>query len=118
MQWQRDEDTWLTTYLCHLFLVLYADDIVVLATTCQQLTRMIAQIQRCLELIGLRLSAMKSQVLVGPYVPDANVFMSGQVVRCAHSFVYLGILMGFTTTCTDVALHRITKAVAAFHGYY
>ena len=31
MQWPRDEDTWLTTYLCHLFLVLYADDIVVLA---------------------------------------------------------------------------------------
>ena len=25
MQWQRDEETWLTTYMCHLFLVLYAD---------------------------------------------------------------------------------------------
>ena len=118
MQWQQDEETWLTRYMCHLLLALYADDVVVLATTCQQLTRMIAQVQRCLELISLRLFAAESQVLLGPDVPAGNVSMAGQVVRCAHSFVYLGILMGFTINCTDVALHRITKAVAAFHGYY
>ena len=118
MQWQRDEVTWLTTYLCHLFLVLYTDDIVVLATTCQQLTRMMADVQRCLELIGLRLSVAKSQVLVGSNVPSARVFMGRQVVKCAPSLVYIGILMGFTVACTEVAVHRITKAVAAFHGYY
>ena len=114
MQWQRDEETWLTTYMCHLFLVLYADDIVVLAT---KLTRMIADVRRCLALIGLWLSAAKSQVLVGPCVPAGQVSMGGQILKCAHSFVYLGILMGFTVTCTEVAIHRILRAVAAFHGY-
>ena len=84
LRWQLEEDTWLRTYMCCLFLILYAHDIAVLATSCAQMTRMIEEVRSTLSLIGLRLSPQKSQVLKNDHVPDAEVRMHGTVVTQAH----------------------------------
>ena len=119
MRWQCEERTWLNTFTCSLFLVLYADDKVVLDTTCRQLTRMVEEVRRYLSLIGLRLSPTESQALVGPCTPPGRICVhDGCGIKRANSFVYLGILMGFSVTCVEVAMPRITRAVSAFHGYY
>ena len=89
LRWQLEEDTWLRTYMGCL-LILYADDIAVLATSCAQMTRMIEEVQSTLALIGLRLSPQKSQVLKNNRVSDAEVSMHGEVVKQVHTFVYLG----------------------------
>ena len=56
LQWQLEETTWVQTYMCCVFLVLYADDIAILATSCEQLTRtrMAEELRVTLALISLR----------------------------------------------------------------
>ena len=66
---------------------------------------MIEEVQSTPALIGLRLSPQKSQVLKNNHVSDAEVSMHGEVVKQVHTFVYLGILMGFTVSCADVITH-------------
>ena len=97
---------------------MYADDIALLATSCAQMTRMVEEVRQSLSLIGLRLSPQKSQILVGPRVVDREVKMQDVAIRQVDAFVYLGIFMGFTVSCMDVITHRVTRAVAAFHGFY
>ena len=117
-QWQRDEDTWLQTYVCALFVSMYADDIVLFATSCQQMGRMVAQLAAVLSAIGLRLSLPRCKFLKGCHVVDGELRVHEHEVGFVQRFVFLGILMGFSMSCKDVLLHRLGHAARSFHGFY
>ena len=97
---------------------MYADDIVLLATSCLQMSRIVTRLCEVLQSIGLRLSLLKCKSLKGCHVADDGLQVQGQAVEFVASFVFLGILMGFSMSCTDVFLHRLGRAARSFHGFY
>ena len=117
-EWQLHEETWLQTCVCSLLLLMYADDIVLLATSCAQMARMVAGLSAVLDAIGLKLSFAKCKFLKGCHVADDSLLIGGSPVAFVQRFDFLGILMGFSVSCVDVLIHRLGKAAKNFHGFY
>ena len=86
---------------------MYADDIVLFATSCQQTSRMVAQLAAILSAISLRLSLPKCKFLKGCHVVDDELRVHDQEVGFVQRFVFLGILITFSVSCKDVLLHRL-----------
>ena len=63
MKWQAQEETWLFAMVSALFLIAYADDMVLLACSCAQMTRMIVDVHAVLTSIGLQLSFAKCKYM-------------------------------------------------------
>ena len=116
--WQLHEDTWLQTCVCALLVIMYADDICLLATSCAQMARMVADLSGVLNSIGLRLAYPKCKFLKGCHVRDEVLHVGRERATFAHRFVFLGILMGFSLSCVDVLVHRLGRAAKTFHGFY
>ena len=72
-EWQEHEDTWLIAYSMttpmKLFNILFADDLILLPCSFQQMQRMLLRVQACLAAIGLSLSLKKCSILAAPYLP-------------------------------------------------
>ena len=119
-QWQLQEETWLHTCVCvcALLMVMYADDIVLLATSCAQMARMVAGLSEVLSAIGLRLAYAKCKFLKGCHARDEVLTVGREPVIFVQRFVFLGILMGFSMSCVDVLVHRLGRAAKTFHGFY
>ena len=118
MKWQMQEETWLHATISALFLAAYADDMVLLATSRAQMSVMIAEVATVLSNIGLKLSVTKCKYMRGPFVEDRAVAVGGQHLQQTQTLIFLGILMGFSTTCVDVMTHRPGAAARTFHGFY
>ena len=99
-------------------MVMYADDIVLLATSYPQMARMVAGLSDVLGAIGLRLAYAKCKFLKGCHVRDEVLIVGREPVVFVHRFVFLGILMGFSMSCVDVLVHRLGRAAKTFHGFY
>ena len=118
MRWQAQEETWLYATISALFLFAYADDMLLLACSCAQVTRMISELANVLASIGLQLSLAKCGCMQGPYVEDETVRVRGQLLQRTDCLIFLDILMGFGVTCVDVLNHRLGAAAGTFHGCY
>ena len=77
-EWARTETTWIRDSRgVPLFAIIYADDILLLATSTGQLVRMLNGLQDTLEAIGLQLARGKCQYIRSPDPPSSQVgFMS------------------------------------------
>ena len=118
MKWQAPEETWLFAMVSALFLIAYADDMILLACSCSQMTRMIMDVNAVLTSMGLQLSLAKCKYMQSAYVEDDAVCVGGLELKHANTLVFLGILMGFAVTCVDVLNHRLGIAAKTFHGFY
>ena len=61
--WQDTENTWLVAEGIKLFCVMYADDMVLLAESHEQMQRMLQQLQQLLSTIGLQIAVEKCRYL-------------------------------------------------------
>ena len=90
----------------HLHAIIYADDLMLLATSREQM----------LSLIGLHLAKAKCQLLVSPCVPEIMpiCFADGTPVQEVSSLVFLGILIGFQVTAAQTLGRSLARAVNSF----
>ena len=84
------EETWLYATISALFLIAYADDMVLLATSCAQMSVMIAEVATVLSSIGLKLSVTKCKYMKGPCVEDDAVAVGGQHLQQTQTWIFLG----------------------------
>ena len=119
-KWQRCEYTWLSNTVGNMPLhcMEYADDILIFATSIPQLNRMLEDLSRTLQAIGLHLSWEKCKYLRSPQVPSGPVSAGeGPQLEEVETFLYLGVLLGFRLTCQAVLAARLVQATNAFFGY-
>ena len=120
--WRSQEDTWLRgqTDFEKLFMVIFADDIILLATSFAQMQRLVRDVQDTLECIGLSLAISKANVISSPWIPPEPVFLKGSdtPVQAVQAMLYLGVLIGFQVTCMQVLQARLVRATNAFHAFY
>ena len=73
-KWSDEEDTWLQSIdpggtFRKIFTLLYADDLILLATSHAQATRMLQQVIAVFKVIGLQLSLRKCKFIASPCLP-------------------------------------------------
>ena len=103
---------------CKIFTLLYADDLVLLATSHAQATRMLQQVIAVFKAIGLQLSLRKCKYIASPCLPKRAIYASTVPIPVVPSFKFLGILIGFGVSCESVLGARLASATNAFWGYY
>ena len=102
-----------------LHLILYADDILLLAASEEEMQFKLQGIHRHLELIGLRLATHKCQLISSPHCSAPRILHPSSVpVQVVQSFVFLGILVGFAVTPEQILSRSLTRAMHAFWGHY
>ncbi|CAE7493906.1 unnamed protein product [Symbiodinium sp. CCMP2592] len=119
-EWARTEVTWVrSSDGTPLFAIIFADDILLLATNTAQLARMLGSLQDCLQAIGLHLARAKCQLIRSPDLPPERVPPRGfpEPIKEVDSFVFLGILVGFAVTCQMTLAARLRMATNSFFGY-
>ena len=116
--WERDENTWLQSAGKKLFCVIYADDLVLFATSHAQMRRMLEHLKSLLATIGLHIALEKCAYIKSPDLPDEPIDIEDTVVPLVSHFVFLGVLIGFGVQCQDVLAARLVQTVNAFHGYF
>ena len=119
-QWARNERTWLCDSMgaTPLHNIAYADDVLLFATSVEQLNRMLQGLSSTLQAIGLHLSVDKSQYIRSSLVEDKPVALGqGEPLTEVASFLFLGVLLGFRVTCQATISVRLAAATNAFFGY-
>ena len=108
---QRYPSNWFPS----LHLILYADDILLLAASEAEMQFKLQGIHKHLELIGLRLATHKCQLISSTHCSAPNVLHPNSVpVQVVQSFVFLGILVGFAVTPEQTLSRSLTRAMHAF----
>ena len=117
-RWSISENTWIqaqgTNGLVKIFNLLYADDIILLATSFRQAHRLLEDVIDILQSIGLSLSLEKCKFLVSPDLTPRPIHVRGVTVSPVRSFKFLGVLMGFDLNSQTVLSARLTMANNSF----
>ena len=122
-KWYDEEETWLQSFdpggtFRKVFTLLYADDLVPLATSHAQATRMLHQVIAVFKSIGLQLSLKKCKYVASPWLPKRQVYAQHVPIPMVPSFKFLGIFIGFGVSCESVLGARLASATNAFWGHY
>ena len=95
--------------------ILYADDILLLATSMHEMRIKLHGIRDHLKLIGLQLAPAKCQFMCSPDLGNPVLeFSLGQQVK----LVFLGILLGFAVTPTQTLGRAMGRAMNSFWAMY
>ena len=78
-----------------LHAILYADDLLLIATSVQEARRKLADLQAQLVAIGLQLSVSKCKCMLSPRVKASTITIEGQEMERNERMTCLGILLGF-----------------------
>ena len=120
--WQETERTWINAeshgVVSKLFNILFADDLVLLATSFDQLQRMLIQVRDCLAAIGLTLSLTKCKILPAPFVQRGSIVIDGTPLEIVDHFTFLGVLIGFKLSCQAVLNARLAMTTNSFWGHF
>ena len=121
--WQQDETTWIRMEISEghylkLLNILFADDLVLLATSYTQLQRMLYQVRDCLAAIGLQLALKKCQVLAAPFVQKEEIRIDDTILEQVEYFKFLGIIIGFRLCCQAVLNARLAMTTNSFWGHF
>ena len=102
-----------------MFAIIFADDILLLATSRDQLVRMLNSLQDTLGAIGLLLARHKCQYIRSPDLPKMPVQPNrfSEPIQEVDTFVFLGVLVGFAVTCQMTVAARLRMATNSFYGY-
>ena len=112
-RWKSElEPTWLRD----VHAIIYADDLMLLATSREEMQLKLRQIREHLSLIGLHLAKAKCQILVSPLVaagPPVS-FSDGTPVQEVESLVFLVVLIGFQVTAAQTLGRSLGRAMNFF----
>ena len=122
-KWQSSESTWIQSLdpngVHHqLFNLLFADDVVLLATSFAQASRMLTDVIDALAAIGLTLALDKCKYISSPDLSVTPLVVRGIDIRPVGSFRFLGVLMGFGISSQTILSARLTQAQNSFWGYF
>ena len=122
-RWSISENTWIQSHddsgsVKKLFNLLYADDIILLATSYSQAKRLLEGVIDMLAAIGLTLAIDKCKFIVSPGLPRRPLRVRSIDVLPVRSFTFLGVLMGFDINCQTILAARLSLANNSFWGYY
>ena len=122
-RWNISESTWIQAEVPDgvprkLFNLLYADDIVLLATSIEQARRLLEGIIEILGTIGLTLALGKCKFIHSPDISPRPIVVRSTTIHPVRAFKFLGILMGFDLNCQTILSARLTMANNTFWGYY
>ena len=119
-RWRERENTWLQglSEQDKLFMVIFADDIILMATSFVQMQRMMGELQTALQAIGLSLAVEKTSLIHSPDLRPEPIFLhhGREPVKIVESMLYLGVLIGFQVSCVQVLQARLVRATNAFHA--
>ena len=120
--WSKTESTWIQSTdpggaHRHLFNLLFADDIILLATSYEQAARLLEQVMDTLASIGLSLALDKCQFIVSPDLGIRPLVVRDVSVKRVPSFLFLGVLVGFGVSCQAVLWARLSSTQDSFWGY-
>ena len=122
-RWSISEDTWIQSsnddgVVSKIFNLLYADDIILLATSYEQAHRMLEGVLDILASIGLSLALDKCKFIVSPSLPSRSLRIRSINIKPVRSFKFLGVLMGFDINSQTILAARLSLANNTFWGYY
>ena len=121
-RWGISENTWIQARgsqgVVKIFNLLYADDIILLATSFQQAHRLLEDVIDILQSIGLSLALEKCKFLVSPDLTPRPIRVRNVTISPVRSFKFLGVLMGFDLNSQTILSARLTNANNSFWGYY
>ena len=102
-----------------LYNLLFADDIILLATSYEQAKRLLEGVIDLLASIGFFLLALeKCKCIVSPDLPSCPLRVRHVSIDPVRSFKFLGVLLGFDINSQTVLTARLSMANNAFWGYY
>ena len=104
------------TWLKNLHALIYTDDLILLATSREQIQMKLREICPDLFLIGLHLAKTKCQLLVSPCVPVAATiyFIDRILFQEVSSLVFVGVLIGFHITAAQMLGWENNEVVLVF----
>ena len=102
-----------------LHCILYADDVVLLATSWAEAEIKFNGLLAHLRAIGLSLSLQKCLVIASNACGTGSFRLpGGKPLYPVETFIFLGVLQGFAVTSQQVMARRLTGALNAFWGFY
>ena len=116
--WNTRFDTWIQARGCHLHAILYADDVLLIATSYSELRAKLQDVQRVLQPLGLHLALEKCKLLVSPAVPREEFTVGEQTLGQVDTLLFLGVLLGFTITSCMTLSARTVRATNVFYAFY
>ena len=121
--WHDTEPTWIQStnpdgLHRHLYNLLFADDIVLLATSYEQAKRMLDQVIDTLSCIGLSLALEKCKFIASPDLGDCPLVVRNIIIPRVASFLFLGVLIGYGISCQAVLTTRLALTQNSYWGYY
>ena len=122
-RWSISENTWIQAQgpggnLIKLFNLIYADDIILLATSYSQARRLLEGVVDILASIGLTLALDTCKFIVSPDLPQQTLRVRHIDILPVRSFTFLGVLMGFDINSQTILAARLSLTNNAFWGYY
>ena len=107
------------SWLQDMHAIIYADDILLLATSTHEMRIKLQGIREHLKLIGLQLAVAKCQFMcskdLGNPLPESS---PGQPVKQVTSFVFLGVLLGFSVSPVQKLGRAMGRAMNTFWAMY
>ena len=111
-------NSWLTDRRRILHAILYADDLLLIATPVQEASDKLADLHAQLASIGLQLSVAKCKCMLSPPVEFAPTQLDGQELQRIERVVSLGFLLGFNMHVRETLAPRLSKALNTLYGFY
>ena len=90
--------------------ILYADDILLLATGYSELATNLKDVQAILKPLDLRLALEKRKILASPSLETESLTLEGHCNEHVQSMVFLGILLGYGVTSSMTLAARTVRA--------
>ena len=118
-RWSISENTWIQAQgpggnLIKLFNLIYADDIILLATSYSQARRLLEGVVDILASIGLTLALDTCKFIVSPDLPQQTLRVRHIDILPVRSFTFLGVLMGFDINSQTILAARLSLTNNAF----
>ena len=121
-KWRERYPTWIQDEQgTSLHAILYADDVVLLASSREHMLGMLQELKSTLAAIGLHLALDKCFFICSPGLDTSPLILPGVdstlAIKHSEAFIYLGILVGFGVSCGTALSRRLAAATGAFWGH-
>ena len=116
--WNARFDTWIQARGCYLHAILYADDVLLVATSYPELRAKLQDVQRVLQPLGLHLALEKCKLLVSLAAPREEFTVGEQVLEQVDTLLFLAVLLGFTVNSCMTLSARTVRATNVFYAFY
>ena len=95
----------------------FADDIVLISHTTNELQDMLNQLHDKSRLLGLKMNMKKTKVMFNSHVPESTIAINGHKVEEVQDYIYLGQLITMNNTRVGEIERRIAAGWRAFAKY-